>query len=96
MGPTMKFFALILAILSVFVLTGMSECGTCPDHYVFAMQSGSYSHISTDILREPPAEAPLFPHLGATNLRLNVDVDSKTAVLEYQKDGKTVVETWRW
>ena len=92
----MKFLALILAILSVFVLTGMSECGTCPDHYFFVMQSGNYSHVSTDILKEPPAEAPPFPHLGGTNLRLNVNVDTKTAVLEYQKEGKTVIETWRW
>jgi hypothetical protein len=92
----MKFFALILAIVSTFMLTGMSECGPCPKAYTFFMESGSYSYANIFELKQPPPDGPPFPHFHATDMHLNVDVDSRTAVLEYQKEGKTIVETWVW
>ena len=96
MDPTTKFFALFLTIASVFVLTGMSECGPCPDAYNYVIRSGSYSHESTVILGQEPLDAIPLPHFGATNLQLRVDTAQRTAVVEYRKDGQSVVETWRW
>ena len=96
MDPTTKFFALFLAIISVFVLTGMSECGPCPDHHNYVIESGTYSLESTVVLGEEPPDAIHLPHSGATNMQMRVDTAQRTAVVEYRMDGQSVVETWRW
>jgi hypothetical protein len=92
----MKISALILAIASLTILMGMSECGPCPARYSFAMPSGNYSLLEMIEQRPPLEGAAPFPHIGSSDMRLSVDRDQKTAIIEYTKEGKTVIETWRW
>ena len=87
MAPTTKFFALCLAVVSIFVLSGMTECGPCPDTYHFVIESGVYAHESTFILGQEPQDAIPLPHFGATNLELRLDTVERTAVVEYRKEG---------
>jgi len=92
----MKSLLLILAIASCCVLMGMTECGPCPDAQYYVLVSGEYTR--TEILEhsQPSGEYPPLPHLSATGLRMTVDVARSTVVIEYQKDGHAVIETWRW
>ena len=96
MDPTTKFFALFLAIISLCVLCGMSECGPCPDNYDYVIGSGTYTLESTNILWDEPPDAVPLPHSGASNMQMRVNTAERTAIVEYRKDGQTVIETWRW
>lgn len=75
---------------------GMSECGPCPDNVHYALVSGIYSQSEIVEHVSPSGEFPPLPHLDATDMRMTVDVARKTVVIEYQKAGQTVIETWRW
>jgi hypothetical protein len=75
---------------------GMTECGPCPDAEHYLLVSGIYSQSELIEHAPPNGEFPPLPHLDATDMRMTVDVARKTVVIEYQKEGKAVVETWRW
>ena len=58
------------------------------------IQSGTYEGVGSGDRRVPPT-TPVFVHQGIPGKRLVVDETRGAVRIEYERDGRRIVENWR-